>query len=195
MRRHHHDNATLMPTLPGDMWHALASLHGAHADPVGNIPPLDRPDAFLSLTRPGDIAFTARVELSGGETIGHLHKLITALTCGITSTYELGAAAPCGTALEIMVGKRHQLALHSGYVLGLTQLLRHAVDTIDAHAASGDGLCCHCYGTGRAHPCGRRRPRGLRAWVSRSRPRASPSYKVLPRLVHGPSRPGRRTSA
>ncbi|MFG2715326.1 hypothetical protein ACGFX2_32910 [Streptomyces goshikiensis] len=107
--------------------------------------------SFLSLTRPGDIAFAARVELSGGETMGHLHKLITVLTRGITSTYELGAAAPPGTALEILVGKRHQLALHSGHVLGLTQLLRHAVDTIDAHATSSDGLCRHCYGTGRAH--------------------------------------------
>lgn len=131
------------------MWHALASLHGAHVDPVGHLLPLDRPDAFLSLTRPGDIGFTARVELSGGETVGHLHKLITTLTRGIT--YELGAATP-GTALEILVGKRHQLALHAGHIDGLTRLLRNAVDTIDAHSTSGDGLCFHCYGSGRAHP-------------------------------------------
>ncbi|ROQ93629.1 hypothetical protein EDE04_0013 [Streptomyces sp. 2132.2] len=51
------------------MWHALASLHGAHADPVGTSHP-SPPDSFLSLTRPSDVAFTARVELSGGETMG-----------------------------------------------------------------------------------------------------------------------------
>ncbi|MCX4546765.1 hypothetical protein [Streptomyces sp. NBC_01565] len=149
MRRHQQNNAGLVPSLPGDMWHALASLHGTHVDPVGHRVPLDRPDAFLSLTRPGDIGFTARVGLSGGETMDHLHKLITTVTRGIT--YELGAAAS-GTALEIMFGKRHQLALHTGHVDGLTRLLRDAVDTVDAHSTSGDGPRFHCYGSGRAHP-------------------------------------------
>ncbi|MFJ4320900.1 hypothetical protein ACIP46_37325 [Streptomyces lavendulae] len=51
--------------------------------------------------------------------------------------------------MEILVGKRRRLALHSGHVLGLIQLLRRAVDTIDAHTS--DGMCRHCYGTGRAH--------------------------------------------
>lgn len=120
--------------------------------------------------------------------MGHLHKLITALTRGITSTYDLGAAAPPGTALEIMVAKRHQLALHSGHVLGLTQLLRHAVDTIDARATSGDGLCCHCYGTGRAHPLWEAEAEGPESL-------GKPFVQGLPRLSHGLSRPGRRTSA
>ncbi|MFJ9576152.1 hypothetical protein ACIRQF_07120 [Streptomyces sp. NPDC101191] len=35
---------------------------------------------------------------------------------------------------------------------GLTQLLRDAVNTIDAHSTPGGGLCSHCHGTGRAHP-------------------------------------------
>ncbi|MFJ3861750.1 hypothetical protein ACIPRL_36725 [Streptomyces sp. NPDC090085] len=51
--------ADLVPGLPGDISHALASLHGALDEPVGRPVPFDRLDAFL--TRPGDIAFTARV--------------------------------------------------------------------------------------------------------------------------------------
>ncbi|MFD4137115.1 hypothetical protein [Streptomyces goshikiensis] len=129
-----------MPLLPST---------GPTASPSAGLVPFDRPDAFLSLTQPGDIGFTARVELSGGETMSQLHKLITTVTRGIT--YELGAAAP-GTALEVLIGKRHQLDLHAGHVDGLARLLRDAVDNINAHGASGDGSCCHCNGTGRAYP-------------------------------------------
>ncbi|WP_030960582.1 hypothetical protein [Streptomyces sp. NRRL S-378] len=150
MRRNKQSYAGLVPSLPGDMWHALASFHGAHGEPVGRLVPFDHPDAFLSLTQPDDIAFTARVELSGGETTSRLHKLVTTLTRDIT--YELGTATP-GTALEIMVGKRHQIDLHAGHVDSLARLLRDAVDNINAHGSSGgDGSCRHCHGTGRAYP-------------------------------------------
>ncbi|MBT1183909.1 hypothetical protein HET69_07740 [Streptomyces sp. CJ_13] len=150
MKRKKQNYAGLVPSLPGDMWHALASFHGAHGEPVGRLAPFDHPDAFLSLTQPGDIGFTARVELSGGETMSQLHKLVTTVTRDIT--YELGAAAP-GTALEIMVGKRHQIDLHAGHVDGLARLLRDAVDNINAHGSfGGDGSCRHCHGTGRAYP-------------------------------------------
>ncbi|WP_260145496.1 hypothetical protein [Streptomyces sp. 2132.2] len=138
-----------MPSDAGDMWHALAALRQTHSEPFGRLVPFERVDALLSLTRPGDIAFTARVELSGGETMGHVHDLITTVTRGIT--YELGAAAP-GTALEILLGKHHQLALHTDHVDALTHLLRDAVTTIDAHSTTGGGLCSHCHGTGGAHP-------------------------------------------
>ncbi|MFG2394627.1 hypothetical protein ACGFYF_37960 [Streptomyces lavendulae] len=149
MRRNKQDNPGPAPSDAGDMWHALAALRQTHSEPVGRLVPFERADALLSLTRPGDVAFTARVELSGGETMGHVHDLITTVTRGIT--YELGAAAP-GTALEILLGKRHQLALHTDHVDGLTHLLRDAVTTIDAHSTPGGGLCSHCHGTGRAHP-------------------------------------------
>ncbi|UQX04772.1 hypothetical protein [Streptomyces sp. RerS4] len=149
MRRNKQNNPGPVPSDAGDMWHALAALRQTHSEPVGRLLPFERADALLSLTQPGDIAFTARVELSGGETMGHVHDLITTVTRGIT--YELGAAAP-GTALEILLGKRHQLALHTDHVDGLSQLLRDAVTTIDAHSTPGGGPCSHCHGTGRAHP-------------------------------------------
>ncbi|MEU3903861.1 hypothetical protein AB0F20_08590 [Streptomyces goshikiensis] len=150
MRRNEQSYAGLVPSLPGDMWHALASLHGAHGEAVGRLVPLDRPEAFLSLIQLDDIGFTARVELSDGETMSQLHKPITTLTRGIT--YELGTASP-ETALEITVGKRHQLDLHAGHVDGLARLLRDAVDNIHAHGSSGgDGSCRHCHGAGQAHP-------------------------------------------
>ncbi|MFH8476968.1 hypothetical protein [Streptomyces sp. NPDC018000] len=149
MRRNKQNNVGPVQSDAGDMWNALASLRGSHSDPVGRLAPFERAGALLSLTRPDDIGFTARVELTGSETMGHLHDLINTVTRGVT--YELGGAAP-GTALEILFGKRYQLALHTDHVDGLTQLLRDAVKTIDVHSTSGDGPCFHCHGTGRAHP-------------------------------------------
>ncbi|MFI8365205.1 hypothetical protein ACIGD1_34260 [Streptomyces sp. NPDC085612] len=81
--------------------------------------------------------------------MGHLHDLIRTVTHGVTM--ELDYAGP-GVALEVMVGKRHELALHPAHVHGLTQLLRHAVDTIRARSTPGDGRCFHCDGTDRARP-------------------------------------------
>ncbi|MFJ3882379.1 hypothetical protein ACIPW5_33655 [Streptomyces sp. NPDC090077] len=130
-------------------------LRQTHCEPVGRLAPFERPDALLSLTRPGDIAFTARVELSGGETMGHVHDLLTTVTRGIT--YELGAAAP-GTALEILLGKRHRLALHTDHVDGLTHLLRDAVTTIEAHSTPGGDCAPTATAPAVRTPCGRRRP-------------------------------------
>ncbi|MFJ5811149.1 hypothetical protein [Streptomyces sp. NPDC093093] len=107
------------------------------------------PPALLSLTEPDDVLFAARVELSGMETMGHLHDLIRTVTHGVTT--ELGYAGP-GIALEVMVGKRHELALHRAHVDGLTRLLRDAVDTIAARSTPGGGRCSHCDGTGLARP-------------------------------------------
>lgn len=118
----------------GDMWLALARLHASHRDPVGRLVPFERPEALLSLTKPDELLFTARVELSGMETMGHLHDLIRTVTHGVTT--ELGYAGP-GVALEVMVGKRHELALHPAHVDGLTRLLRGAVGTIAARNARG----------------------------------------------------------
>ncbi|MCX5016642.1 hypothetical protein OG765_37610 [Streptomyces sp. NBC_00555] len=105
MRRNKQDNpAELGQSDPGDMWHALARLHASHPDPVGRLVPFERPAALLSLTEPDDFLFTARVELSGAERMGHLHDLIRTVTHGITT--ELGYVGP-GVALEVLVGKRH----------------------------------------------------------------------------------------
>ncbi|MFZ3492331.1 hypothetical protein ACODT5_03660 [Streptomyces sp. 5.8] len=150
MRRNKQENpAALGQSDAGDMWLALARLHAAHRDPVGRLVPFERPEALLSLTEPDDLLLTARVELSGLETMGHLHDLIRTVTHGITS--ELGYAGP-GVALEVMVGKRHELALHPAHVDGLTRLLRHAAATIAVHGTAGGGRCVHCDGTGLARP-------------------------------------------
>lgn len=150
MRRIKQENtAGLGQSDAGDMWLALARLHATHRDPVGRLVPFERPEALLSLTQPDDLLFTARVELSGMETMGHLHDLIRTVTHGVTT--ELGYAGP-GVALEVLVGKRHELALHPAHVDGLTRLLRHAVATIAARRTPGGGRCFHCDGTGLARP-------------------------------------------
>ncbi|MFF3431352.1 hypothetical protein [Streptomyces sp. NPDC002602] len=150
MRRNKQENpAVLGQSDAGDMWLALAHLHASHHDPVCRLVPFERPEALLSLTNPDDLLFTARVELSGMETMGHLHDLIRTVTHGVTT--ELGYAGP-GVALEVLVGKRHELALHPAHVDGLTRLLRHAVGTIGVCSTPGGGRCSHCDGTGRARP-------------------------------------------
>ncbi|MGW7136652.1 hypothetical protein [Streptomyces xanthophaeus] len=137
MRRNKQSYAGLVPSLPGDMWHALASFHGAHGEPVGRLVPFDHPDAFLSLTQPDDIGFTARVELSGGETMSQLHW---ALPRPETRWRSWSAIATRSTSTPVMS-------------TALARLLRDAVDNINAHGSSGgDGSCRHCHGTGRAHP-------------------------------------------
>lgn len=72
----------------------LARLHAAHPEPVGSLVLFERPEALLSLIEPDDVFFTARVELSGVETMGHLHELIHTVTRGVTG--ELGYAGPRG---------------------------------------------------------------------------------------------------
>ncbi|MFF3020757.1 hypothetical protein [Streptomyces sp. NPDC057939] len=140
--------AVLGQSHAGDMWLALARLHAAHRDPVGPLVPFERPEALLALTEPDAVLFTARVELSGMETMGHLHDLIRTVTHRVTA--ELGYAGP-GVALEVMVGKRHEIALHRAHVDGLTRILRRAVDTVAARSVPGGGRCFRCDGTGRAH--------------------------------------------
>ncbi|MGW6974270.1 hypothetical protein [Streptomyces sp. NPDC054952] len=150
MRRIKQENlAVFGQSDAGDMWLALARLHATHRDPVGSLVPFERPEALLSLTEPDDLLFTARVELSGMGTMGHLHDLIHTVTHGVTT--ELGHAGP-GVALEVLVGKRHELALHPAHVDGLTRLLRHAVAAVAARRAPGGGRCFHCDGTGLARP-------------------------------------------
>ncbi|MFD8293928.1 hypothetical protein ACFV2B_37690 [Streptomyces lavendulae] len=83
------------------------------------------------------------------ETMGHLHDLTRTVTHGVT--VEPGYAGP-GAALEVMVGKRHEPALHPAHADCLTRLLREAVGTIAARSMPGGGRCFHCDGTGCARP-------------------------------------------
>ncbi|MFF4321319.1 hypothetical protein [Streptomyces sp. NPDC001568] len=54
--------------------------------------------------------------------------------------------------MEVLVGKRHELALHPAHVDGLTRLLRDAAGAIAARSTPRGGRCFHCDGTGRARP-------------------------------------------
>ncbi|MFD3779777.1 hypothetical protein [Streptomyces sp. NPDC058612] len=148
-RNEHEALAGLERHDPDDMWRALTRLHSSHPEPVNPFVPFERPEVLVSLADPGDVLWRARVELSGGETMAHLHDLTSALTRSARA--ELGRALP-GETLEVLVGKRHHLALHPGHVFGLTQLLRDAAATVGARSASGGGRCFHCDGTGRARP-------------------------------------------
>ncbi|MEU9376497.1 hypothetical protein AB0D94_22360 [Streptomyces sp. NPDC048255] len=98
------------------------------------------------LVEPDDVLFTARVELSGQETMGHLHERINTVTRGIA----LQAGVGPGVALEVLVGKRQELALHNAHIDGLTRLLRDTVGHLSASSTSGGGRCYHCDGTGLA---------------------------------------------
>ncbi|MFE1559081.1 hypothetical protein ACFW6V_29360 [Streptomyces sp. NPDC058734] len=64
---------------------------------------------LLSLANPDDVLFRARVELSGGETMAHLHNLTPVLTSSVRTA---PGYAVQGETLEILVGKRYDLALH-----------------------------------------------------------------------------------
>ncbi|MFB7609831.1 hypothetical protein [Streptomyces gardneri] len=78
-----------------------------------------------------------------------LHDLVTDLVPALDTDDR--HALP-GEALEVVVGTRHELALHPAHVHGLTRLLRQAVDTIGARSTPEGGRCFHCDGTGSARP-------------------------------------------
>jgi hypothetical protein len=83
--------------------------------------PFESPEALLSVTHPHDILFTAQVQLSGAELVSHLHDLLHTVTRGIAIDTEY---CHSGIALEVLVPNRHELALHTAHVDGLTRLLR-----------------------------------------------------------------------
>ncbi|MFE5484072.1 hypothetical protein [Streptomyces sp. NPDC056527] len=71
--------------------------------------------------------------------MAHLRDLIFALTRAVDGN---GGHAFSRRCTGILVGLRHELALHPV----------HAVGTIVARSASGGGRCFHCDGTGLARP-------------------------------------------
>ncbi|MFD3657657.1 hypothetical protein [Streptomyces sp. NPDC058620] len=116
---------------------------------MGHGLPFQEPRALLSFVEPRDVAFTARVEVDGRETVEEVHRLVQDVM-GFMDV-QLGERE-AGTALEITLGRRHQLALHSDHVLGLTRLLYDATHVIDSAGPPGEGRCLHCHGTGTARP-------------------------------------------
>ncbi|MCX5079175.1 hypothetical protein OHA84_38180 (plasmid) [Streptomyces sp. NBC_00513] len=133
---------------PSAMWRALTRLHATHPEAPDRFLPFLRPEVLLSLTR-SELLWRTRVELAGGETMADLHDLVGDLVPALDTDDR--HALP-GETLEVVVGTRHELALHPAHVDGLTRLLREAVGTIGARGTPGGGRCFHCDGTGRARP-------------------------------------------
>ncbi|MEU2732544.1 hypothetical protein ABZ650_33015 [Streptomyces griseoviridis] len=138
---------------PGDLWHAMARLHAAHPEPVGLSWPFERPAARLSIVKPEDIVLSARVELFEGEPVRSLHDVLDTVTRDLDKGRGFGEYALVPeVALELMIGVREELPLHTGHVAGITQLVRDALGTIGARSTPGGGQCFHCEGTGRSRP-------------------------------------------
>ncbi|WP_460074137.1 hypothetical protein [Streptomyces sp. YKOK-I1] len=138
---------------PEDLWHAMARLHAAHPDLVGLGWRFERPVARLSIVKPEDIVLSARVELFEGEPVHSLHDVLDTVTRDLDRGSGFGEYALVPeVALELMIGVREELPLHTGHVAGITQLLRDANGTLGARSTPGGGLCFHCQGTGRARP-------------------------------------------
>ncbi|MFC9730867.1 hypothetical protein [Streptomyces roseolus] len=74
MRRSREETAP--QDLPGDLWHALAQLHHTHPDPVGRVGPLARPAGLLSFAAADDTVLTARVQLSGAESMREVNETL-----------------------------------------------------------------------------------------------------------------------
>ncbi|MFJ9634726.1 hypothetical protein ACIRU8_44265 [Streptomyces sp. NPDC101175] len=138
---------------PGDLWHAMARLRAAHPDPVGVDAPFEPTAARLSIARPQDIVLSARVELFEDEPVGRLHDVLDTVTRDLDKGSGFGeyALVP-DVALELMIGVRQELPLHTAHVAGLTRLVRDALGTIGEGSGPGEGNCCHCRGRGLARP-------------------------------------------
>jgi hypothetical protein len=148
MRRSREEESVL--DLPGSMWHALARLQRTHPDPVGRFGPLFRPAALVSFAAVTDVVLSARIQVSGAETMHHLHETIRTLIHGFS--WDTRYTGP-GVALEVTLGKRHGLPIHAEHTIGLTRLSRNAAGTIESVCSTpGGGQCFHCEGTGRALP-------------------------------------------
>ncbi|MFE2609930.1 hypothetical protein ACFXDI_42945 [Streptomyces mirabilis] len=146
MRRSKEETA---PDLTGSLWHALARLQRTHPDPVGQLGPLARPAALVSFAPVTDIVLSARIQVSGAETMHHLHETIRTLTHGFS--WDTRYTGP-DVALEVTLGKRQELPLHAAHTVGLTRLFQNAAGTIGARSTPGGGRCVHCDGTGLARP-------------------------------------------
>ncbi|WP_329012121.1 hypothetical protein [Streptomyces sp. NBC_00690] len=131
------------------MWNALARLRSTHNDPVLGLKPSILPAGVLSFVQASDVIISSRIQLTGTQTTSDLHDMISTATRGIS--WDARTLGP-DIALDIMVGRRHDLALHKDHLTGLTQLLVDAAATIGRPGTATSGRCCHCGGTGNARP-------------------------------------------
>ncbi|UXY33178.1 hypothetical protein [Streptomyces sp. HUAS TT20] len=145
MRRSREETAP--QDLPGDLWHALSQLHHTHPEPVGRVGPLARPVGLLSFAAATDTVLTARVQLSGAETMHGLNETLRSITEGMHAHFT-----GSGVALEVTLGRRQELPLHAFHAVGLTRLFQNAAGTIGARSTPEGSWCFHCDGTGLARP-------------------------------------------
>jgi hypothetical protein len=142
--------AAAWPYGPGTyMWNALARLRSTHRDPVVGLKPFALPAGVLSFVQAPDVVLASRIQLTGTQTTSDLHDMISTATRGIS--WDARTLGP-DVALDIMVGRRHDLALHQDHLNGLTRLLLDATDTIGTPGTARSGRCFHCGGTGLARP-------------------------------------------
>ncbi|MFC8176685.1 hypothetical protein [Streptomyces sp. NPDC057325] len=102
--------------LPGKLWHALPRLHHTHSDPVGRFGPLARPAGLLSFTAAADTILTARVQLTGAETMREVNETLRAMTGDLPHAHFTGP----GVTLELTLSRRQELPLHMAHIDGLT---------------------------------------------------------------------------
>lgn len=86
---------------------------------MGRIGPLARPAALVSFALVTDIVLSARIQVSGAQTMHHLHETIRTLTHGFSWNTRY-------TGLDVTLGKRQELPLHAAHIVGLTRLFQNA---------------------------------------------------------------------
>ncbi|MEU9064187.1 hypothetical protein AB0D13_36430 [Streptomyces sp. NPDC048430] len=162
--------AELRPDLLGlsDYAHRIVVLPLTSVIPDATSPAGHRPEAALR-SRPYSVTGSRRHGVAArtpcpstglacrrcrpGPHAGRVRQPIPAATDAVACARRNWAA---GVGLprhrEVRISKRHELALHTGHVDGLTRLLLHALGTIGARSTPGGGRCFHCDGTGLARP-------------------------------------------
>ncbi|MEV0126612.1 hypothetical protein AB0I16_34565 [Streptomyces sp. NPDC050703] len=184
---------TVPQDLPGDLWHALVQLQHTHPDAVGRVGPLARPAGLLSFTAAADTILAARVQLTGAGTMHEVNETLRAMTGNLPRAHFTGP----GVALELTLGRRQDLPIHTAHTVGLTWLFHDATYTISDRDDAASGCCFHCDGDwARPLPVGAG-PRGSltgRGWVSRPERRLThPAPGALRWCPPGwTSRPGSR---
>ncbi|WP_331723259.1 MULTISPECIES: hypothetical protein [unclassified Streptomyces] len=160
--------AAAWPYGPGDyLWHAMARLTGTHRDPVVTSGPFARPAGILSFAQASDVILASRVQLTGARTASEIHDMIATATHGIS--WDSRTLGP-DIALDVMVGKRQDLALHKDHLRGLTRLLLDADEPSARPASHARDAAPTAVGVARAGRCGR-----AQHWASLRRVWASPS--------------------
>ncbi|MFI5642240.1 hypothetical protein ACIA8H_33175 [Streptomyces goshikiensis] len=127
----------------------MARLTKTHPSPVVSGGPFARPAGILSFAQASDVILASRVQLTGAQAASEMHDMIATATRGISwNSRSLGP----DIALDVMAGKRQDLALHDDHMSGLSSFLLDAADTIGVPGVARSGHCAHCGGSGQSLP-------------------------------------------